>query len=209
MMLLWNRVVCSISPLKKSTYLETLIQQRSVRGHCEEDIPKKWMWNPSIRGWKLMGGSEAGLMLTLKKNLSYLGLKKIYIRNWFLIWWKVYTTIKDIYGFFHLASISFSWFWYPPVTLGNHPFLFLSPIMIMIELTSPPIPGVGMWLRPELSEHFFPPAVVIPSNQWHFGSCRGGRLARDRGGAGARRQISGNQMLDPALPEERNYLYIL
>ena len=73
MMLLWNRVVCSISTLKKSTYLETLIQQRSVRGHCEEDTPKRWMWTPSVRGWKLMGGSEAGLMLTLKKNRSYLG----------------------------------------------------------------------------------------------------------------------------------------
>ena len=58
----------------------------------------------------------------------------------------MYTTIKHIYEFYHPGSISFSWFWYPPVTLGNHPFPFLSPIMFMIELTSPLIPGVGRWL---------------------------------------------------------------
>ena len=73
MMLLWNIKVCSISPLeKKSTYLETLIQQKSVREHWEEDTPKKWMWTPRVSGQKLMGGSVAGPVLTSMKNLSYL-----------------------------------------------------------------------------------------------------------------------------------------
>ena len=49
-------------------------------------------------------------------------------------------------GFVTWHPSSFSWFWYPLVTLGNHSFPFLSPIMIIIELTSPLIPGVGRWL---------------------------------------------------------------
>ena len=72
MMLLWNIKVCSISPLEKSISLETLIQQRSVREHGEEDTPKKWIWTPRVRGWKLMGGSVAGTMLALMTSLSYL-----------------------------------------------------------------------------------------------------------------------------------------
>ena len=47
-------------------------------------------------------------------------------------------------GFVTWLPFSFSWFWYPPVTLGNYPFRFLSSNMIMIELISPSIPGVGM-----------------------------------------------------------------
>ena len=72
MILLWKIMVCSISLLKKGTFLETLIQQRSVREHWEDDSPKKWMWTPRVRGLKLKGGSVAGPMLALMKNLSYL-----------------------------------------------------------------------------------------------------------------------------------------
>ena len=59
----------------------------------------------------------------------------------------MYTTIKHIYEFYHPGSISFSWFWYPPITLENHTFHVLSPIIIMIVLTSPLIPGAGMRLN--------------------------------------------------------------
>ena len=109
-------------------------------------------------------------------------------------------------GFVTQHPCPFSWYWYPHVTLENLPFLFLSAIMLLIELTSPLIPRVGVWLRPGQSEHCFPPAAVIPSNQWHFWGCRGGRLAMDRGEARARRQISENRVLDPAMLEDRNYL---
>ena len=47
-------------------------------------------------------------------------------------------------GFVTWLPFSFSWFWYLPVTLGNYPFHFHSSNMIMIELISPSIPGVGM-----------------------------------------------------------------
>ena len=68
-------------------------------------------------------------------------------------------------GFVTQHPLPFSWYWYRHVTLENLPFPFLSVIMVLIELTSPLIPGVGMWLRPGQLEHCFPPAVVIPSNQ--------------------------------------------
>ena len=48
-------------------------------------------------------------------------------------------------GFVTWSPFSLSWFWHPPVILEIHPFLFLTLIMIIIELTSPPITGVGMW----------------------------------------------------------------
>ena len=40
MMLLWKIMVCSISLLKKNTSLETLLKERSVREHWEDDTPK-------------------------------------------------------------------------------------------------------------------------------------------------------------------------
>ena len=50
-------------------------------------------------------------------------------------------------GFVTGHPFSFSRLWYPPFTLGKHPFLFLSPILITIEWTSLLIPAVGMWLK--------------------------------------------------------------
>ena len=68
-------------------------------------------------------------------------------------------------------------------------FLFSHPLWLrQSDFTSDS--RIGHVPQPGQSEHCFPPALVISSNQRHFGSCRGGRLARDRGGAGARRQIS-------------------
>ena len=50
-------------------------------------------------------------------------------------------------GFVTQCPFSFSWYWYA-VTLENCPFPFLWAIVIVIEVTSHLIPGVGMWLRP-------------------------------------------------------------
>ena len=93
-----------------------------------------------------MGGSVAGPMLALMNNLSYLTFfKKVEID--FEFDEKSILPSKTSMDFITQHPFSFSWFWYPPVTLGNHPFPFLSPIMIMIELTSPLILGVGRWLN--------------------------------------------------------------
>ena len=114
-----------------------------MREHWEEDIPKKWIWTPSIREWKLMGGSVAGPMLALMKNLSYLTFKKIEID--FEFEERSMPMSSTSMGFVTWSPFSLSWFWHPPVILEIHPFLFLTLIMIIIELTSPPITGVGMW----------------------------------------------------------------
>ena len=171
-----------------------------MREHWEEDSPKKWMWTLRVRVC-----SRAHAPINEESFLSRLKS----IRNWFWIWWKVYTTIEDINGFYHPASI----FLLLVLVSSCHPgksslsFSLTHYDYDRVDFTSDS--RSGQVAQPGQSEHCFPPAVLISSNQWHFGSCRGGRLPRDRGGSRARRQISGNQMLDPALPEDRNYLCTL
>lgn len=67
-----------------------------------------------------------------------------------------------------------------------------------------PDPGVGTRLGPGQSEHCIPLAMVSPSRPVTLWGLPGGRLALDRGEAGAGRRISENRRLDPAMPEARN-----
>ena len=138
-----------------------------------------------------------------------ISLLKNNIRNWFWIWWKVYTTIEDINGFNHLVSIFLLLVLVSSCHPGKSPLSFSLTQYVYDRVDFTSDSRSGQVAKPGQTEHYFPPAVLISSNQWQFGSCAGGKLARDRGGAGARRQISGNQMLDPALPEDRNYLCTL
>lgn len=48
--------------------------------------------------------------------------------------------------------------------------------------------------------------IIQPVTLW---VSRRDRLAKDRGGVGARRQISGNKMLDPAMPKDKLLLYLV
>ena len=195
-------------PVEKRHLLRNFNSAKVCEGALGRWQPQEVDVDPQSQGMEAEGrvSSRAHACINEESFLSCLKKKN---RNWFWIWSKVYCTIKDIYGFCHQASIFLLLVLVSSCHPGKSPLSFLSPIMIMIELNSSPIPGVDMWLRPGQSEHCFPPDVLILSNQWQFGSCRGGRLAWDRGGAGERRQISGNPMLDPALPEDRNYLCTL
>lgn len=139
---LWNDVALAYKgllhfPIGKKHLLRNFNSTRSVREHWEEDTPKKWMWTPRVRGWKLMGGSVAGPMLSLMKNLSYLLFyqkKKLEIDFEFEEnVYHHYTSMSLSPGVHFLSLLVL----YPPITLENHPFHVLSPIMIMIVLTSP------------------------------------------------------------------------
>ena len=141
----------------------------------------------SILAWKIPGTEETGSLLSmglqrvecdsrtehacsirLRNNLSQSCSFKTLELD-FEFDEKCIPLSRTCMSFITQHLFSFSWYWYA-VTWENCPFPFLSATVTVIELTSPLIPGVGMWPRPAYLKHCFPAAVVISSNQWHFGS---------------------------------------
>ena len=77
MMLLWNTKVCSISPLEKSTYLETLIQQ-GLWGSIGKRTPPRSGCGPPESGAEADGrvSSRAHARINEESFLSLSSRKK-------------------------------------------------------------------------------------------------------------------------------------
>lgn len=166
----WNDVGLERSGLLhfligKMHLLRNLIQRRSVRDHWEEDTSRSGCGPlESENGrWRRVS-SRADARINKESFLFHLkNLKKKNTLEIDLFEEKSIPRSRTSMGFVTWHPFSFSWFWYPPVTLGNHPFPCLSLMMSMIVLTYPLIPGVRNVVEPGQMEHCFPPALLISS----------------------------------------------
>ena len=150
----------------------------------EDLLGKEMATHSSICAWKILWTEEpAGLQsmglqrvehdwvtghehtVRLRNNISQFCSFKHW--NWFWIWWKVYTTVEDMYGFCNPVSIflllvlvcCYSWKLPLSFSLGHcdcdrADFTFDS--------------RGGHVAQAWPLKDCFPPAMVISSNQWHF-----------------------------------------
>ena len=207
MILLWKIMVCSISPLKKT--LGNFNSAKICEGTLGRGLPQEVDVDPQSQGTEADKRVCSRAHAPMNEESFLSRFKKITLEIDFEFDEKCIPPSRTSVDLITWRPFSFSWFWYPPVTLGSHPFPFLSPNMFMIELTSPLIPGVGRWLnQASWSTTFLQLCWYHPTSD-SLGAVREASWQGTEGGAGARRQISGTQMLDPALPEDRNYLCTL
>ena len=133
-------------PIGKKHFLRNFNSAKVCEGAWGRGYPQEVDMDPQSQGMEADGrvSSRDHACINDESFLSHLKKKKNTLEIDFEFDEKCIPPSRTSVGFVTWCPFSFFWFWYPPVTLGNHLFHFLSPNMIMIELISPPIPGVGM-----------------------------------------------------------------